>query len=330
MDVLKTLFIRGNSIESEHEIICMISSKKENIFLSTKKSHLFYPRSSIKIFQAIPFVSTGAIEKFKLNDKQIALSCASHKSETFHITELKNWISKLNLKITDLQCGIHLPLDRKSSENLLVSKIKPTQLNNNCAGKHLGMLSSCLINNKTIKNYLDFKHYHQKKIRDVFNCFTESEISFNNYSIDGCGAPQYSLRVDKTIRGLKNLIDSYNNKFDYSHETQTLINSILKYPKFIGGNNGIDSNLIKLSKGKFFCKGGAEGVLLFAHLEKNIVGLLKVKDGNERAIPHAMYEICKKFKIFSSNELDEFKYLLNNTIYNHANKVVGKIITEIK
>ncbi len=330
MNTLKTLFLRGNSVESQHDVICMVSSMKENVFLSATKSHLFYPRSSIKIFQAIPFVSTEAIQKFKLNSKQIALSCASHKSEKFHIVELKNWINKLNLKPSALQCGIHLPLDKKSSEKLLISKVKPTQLNNNCAGKHLGMISSCLVNHKTIKDYLDFNHYHQKKIRDVINYFTESNIKFVNYSMDGCGAPQYSLRVDKIIKGLKNLINSYNNNLNYNLETKILINSILKNPKYIGGNNSIDSNLIRICKGKFFCKGGAEGVLLFAHLDKKIVGLLKVKDGNERAIPHSMYAICKKFKIFSRDELDEFKNLINSSIYNHAKKKVGEIITELK
>ena len=65
---------------------------------------------------------------------------------------------------------------------------------------------------------------------------------------------------------------------------QTIINAILANPKFIGGSNNLDSNLIKISNKKIFCKGGAEGVFLFVHLKKGIFGILKVIDGNERAL----------------------------------------------
>ena len=48
---------------------------------------------------------------------------------------------------------------------------------------------------------------------------------------------------------------------------------------------------------KIILQRGAEGVFLFAHLEKNSWGA-KVKDGNSRALPIAMYSICKKFRYY--------------------------------
>ena len=47
------------------------------------------------------------------------------------------WINKTNIRIIDLKCGIHNPIDLASSNNLLLGGETPTQLHNNCAGKHL-------------------------------------------------------------------------------------------------------------------------------------------------------------------------------------------------
>ena len=330
MDELSIQYYRGSTLESEHKILCSISSFKNKLLETTKGNALFFPRSSIKVFQAIPFASSGAIDKFKLNKKQIALSCSSHNSEEFHINQIKNWIKKCNLKVSHLKCGSHLPLDEVSKYRLIKNNNFPNALNNNCSGKHLAMLSACLANNKEKGKYLEFNHHHQKKIREIINLFIEAKIRKINYGIDGCGAPQYSLSYNNIINALKNLIRSYNNKFEFFNETNILIRSILNYPKFIGGTHNLDSNLIKISNKKLFCKGGAEGVFLFAHLETKIVGVLKVKDGNSRALPNAMYAICKKFKLLSKNELINFKKFVDNKIYNHANKKVGKIITVLK
>ena len=71
---------------------------------------------------------------------------------------------------------------------------------------------------------------------------------------------------------------------------------------------------IKICNKKLFCKGGAEGVFLFAHLKKEVAGAIKVIDGNERAIPSAIAAILKKLKIIKwlgSQSFVAFGLLLN-------------------
>ncbi len=186
---------RGKLIESSHKIKCYIGSAKNGkIFSTNNENDIIYPRSSIKIFQAIPFAASGAINLLNLNKKQIALACSSHCGEKFHINELQDWLKKTNVKASELKCGIHNPLDKQSTEKLLLSGTKPHQLYNNCAGKHLAMLSNCIINKFSKKNYVNFDHPHQKKIREIFSKFTENKIIKQNYGIDGCSAPQYAFK----------------------------------------------------------------------------------------------------------------------------------------
>ena len=74
----------------------------------------------------------------------------------------------------------------------------------------------------------------------------------------------------------------------------TLLSKLSEPPINFGYFN---TELIKICGSDLFCKGGAEGVFLFAHLKKKIVGVIKVNDGNERALPSSVSEILKKLNI---------------------------------
>ena len=331
MTKILTFINRGKNVESIHEVKCLVINKKKQSLLSTgDNSKIIFPRSSIKIFQAIPFIESGAVSSLKLNPKQISLSCSSHSGENFHIKELKRWFDKLPLTINNLKCGIHNPINLDASNDLLLSGVKPNQLYNNCSGKHLGMLSSCIVNNYNIKNYLSFNHPHQIKIRNVLELFSENKISKKNFGVDGCSAPQYAFNLKDLSIALLNLVNSYKSKFNHSDEVRLMINSILNYPQMIGGTNRFDNHLIKSCNKKLFCKGGAEGVFLFAHLKKEIVGIVKVVDGNERALPSAVSTILKKLQITTPNENKKLSIWISSFIKNHAKNITGKIFTEIK
>ena len=319
-------FIRGKVVESSHQVKALITNTKGKTLLSTNNDNdFFYPRSSIKIFQAIPFAMSNAIKNYRLSSKHIALACASHKGEKFHIRELEKWISKINLKTNNLQCGIHGPLDKKASEKIIYSRKKFNELHNNCAGKHLGMLTSCLVNNHSITNYLDYNHTHQRNIRKILNKFTETKLSKKNFSLDGCSAPQYSFKIKYISKALNNLIKSYKNNYHYTEQVRILVDSILENPEFIGGTASFDTKVIKASKGKIFCKSGAEGVFLFVDIQKEISGVIKITDGNERAIPIAIIKIFKKLKIMNTEELKNLEKKEKFELENHAGKKIGQI-----
>ena len=324
-------FIRGRSVESTHQVKALVTNVNGKILFSTNNDNdFFYPRSSIKIFQAIPFAISEGIKKYRLNNKHVALACASHRGEKFHIIELKKWISKINLKTKNLQCGIHGPSDKKASEKIIYARKKINELHNNCAGKHLAMLTSCLVNNNSITNYLDYTHAHQIKIRKIFNKFTETKLSEKNFSLDGCSAPQYSFKIKSISRALNNLIKSYKNNFEYTEEVRILIDSVLKNPEFIGGTTSFDTKVMNTSGGNIFCKSGAEGVFLFINIKKEISGVVKIIDGNERAIPIAILNIFKKLKLMNRLELKDLEKKEKFDLQNHARKKIGEINFRMK
>ena len=181
-----------------------------------------------------------------------------------------------------------------------------------------------------INNYLDFHHPYQKLIRNSLENFAGCKITEKQTGIDGCSAPQYAFPLHNLSTSMVNLIKNYNGNGCLSKQIKLLLDSIQKYPELTGGSNKFDSELMKITKGKIYSKGGPEGVLLFAHKEKKIGGVIKIKDGNERAIPSAAIVILKKLSLVTKNELQELFNWSNQQIYNHAKIAVGKIYTKLE
>jgi len=231
---LNTYIYRGNVIESQHKALCLIKDISNKIILSTNNDcDLIYPRSAIKIFQALPFIHSKAHIIFNLNKESIALACSSHAGEPMHLRVLNKWLKKIGILENTLLCGSHNPLDEKSSNQLLLNGKIPTQLHNNCAGKHLGMISGCIAYKIDIDKYTNFNHPYQKLIREVLENFTQSKIQNNFYAIDGCNAPQYAFTLANIASSMTNLIIEKNAKSTYSSSINTIIKSINKFPKIL-------------------------------------------------------------------------------------------------
>lgn len=327
---LSALVYRGKLIESKHKAICLVKDISNKVVLSTiNEGRLVYPRSAIKIFQALPFINSNAHVLFDLSEEIIALSCSSHTGETKHMLVLNEWIHKIGINIDQLKCGFHNPLNEISANKLLLSGNTPTQLHNNCAGKHLGMISGCLANKMCIDNYLDFNHPYQKLIKESLENFMEVQIQDKCIGIDGCNAPQYAFPLENMATSMVNLIKEKENTNRVSNMINTILSAITKFPLLVGGTNRFDSEIIQSTKGRIFCKGGAEGVLLFADFTKKIGGVIKILDGNARAIPTIAMKLFIELKILSENEITELSHWTKQILTNHAKKNIGKIIAEL-
>ena len=95
---------RGKLVESKHQVISLIKDTNGKTLLTTyNENELVYPRSSIKIFQALPFINSNAHIKYKLNEKNIAIACSSHKGEIQHLNVLNKWVNKINIHVKEEQ-----------------------------------------------------------------------------------------------------------------------------------------------------------------------------------------------------------------------------------
>ena len=251
---------RGDIADCKYYASVYVSNKDSvEFFYGLNPENLFYMRSLAKPLQASILFNSSIIDDIGILPVEIAIMAGSHAGSSQHIKVLKSIMNKYQIKVSDLELSPIPPLDTRNFNSRI------TKLHNNCSGKHLMMLIASKYYNFPLKDYCNPNHPIQKMI--LKNQIELSQYQSKDFSFDGCGTPLWAITATGIIRAYYNLIN--NGKYDY------LINSILKYPDYFGGYDRLDSDIIKLSKGRLFSKVGAGGFIIVYNLAENKSLLIK-------------------------------------------------------
>ena len=99
-----------------------------------------FPRSAVKVLQALPLVASGAADQLGLSDEELAVACASHNGEPEHTAVVARMLARAGLDADALECGTHWPYREPIQRQMAAAGIEPGPLHNNCSGKHAGFL----------------------------------------------------------------------------------------------------------------------------------------------------------------------------------------------
>lgn len=303
---LQINIFREKNIESKHAVSAVVMTSAGQLMQTYGDvAQKIYPRSSIKCIQAIPIITTGAAEKFNVSDIELALASASHSGEQNHTEAVQNWLQRIGLSVSDLECGSHAPANQTAFINLLKNK-HFTALENNCSGKHTGMLSSALAMNVATKGYVKNEHPVQQLIQKIIEDFTSEKISSHDIAIDGCTLPTYFLRLQNLALAMARFADSQNFSSPYQAACERITNSIMQNPFYIAGTDRYCTQMTMLMHQQGFVKTGAEGVM-FAALPKLKLGIaVKCHDGHSRAAEVAMTHILLNLNVISQTDAKDF------------------------
>ena len=287
MSAVLAQLVRSGLVESTHSgHLILISSDGTDLLTLGDVDAEMYPRSAIKSLQAAAMVRSG----LNLNNKQLALVCASHGGTVRHQEVALEILQSVGLTESDLQNTPDRPLDHEAR---IAWGAKPaTSLAANCSGKHAGMLATCVTNGWDIKNYLDIDHPLQIAIAKEITELTGQKI--NRVSTDGCGAPLFSMSTRSIAVAARNM--RINNDPIFTK----LINACLKHPEMILAEGAFDTRIMRAVPG-LFVKGGAESVML-ASLPDGRAIAWKISDGSNRVNGPLMKAALAKFGITIEGE----------------------------
>ena len=322
--------IRGETVESIHRghLIVVEGSGKIVAQIGDPETVTFF-RSSAKPFQTIPFLTSGAADEFGFTAKEIALACGSHSGESFHVETVSEMLAKIGLSEVDLHCGTHLPFDEKTAKEMIKAGEKPTQLHNNCSGKHLAMLGfakHCAVDTAT---YLSTENTVQQRILETVSTFSDIPKEEIKIGIDGCAAPNFALPISAMAKSFARLVfppEHFDRKLFQACDK--IVSAMVKYPEMIGGSERLDTILMQELPGKIISKVGAEGVytagILPSEQWKTGLGIaFKIEDGEDkRARPVIAVELLRQLGILDAESLKKFSPLI---IENRRGDVVGKV-----
>lgn len=272
---------RGDLLESQHlghAVIC--DGSGETIATWGDADAIVYPRSSAKMIQALPMLTSGAAARYGLTTEQLALACASHSGGAIHVEGVKAWAEQLGLGEGDFCCGPQTPKDRVERERLLLAGEAPTAFHNNCSGKHAGFLTL----NQFFgggADYTSVDHPVQQACREAFETVT-GETS-GHCGLDGCSAPNFSSSMRGMARAMAWYATAHHRDDAASQAAVQLRDAMMRHPELVAGEGRACTKLMRAMDGKAAIKTGAEGYYVAILPEREIGIALKVSDGATRA-----------------------------------------------
>src|SRR5882672_6782713 len=297
-----------------------------------------YLRSSAKPHQAIPLVASGAADRFGFTEKEIALACASHSGEPIHTEVVASMLKKIGLGPEALKCGLHEPFSQEVARQLREKGEEPNVLQNNCSGKHAGMLALALHLGAPTQTYDEPTNPVQHAIGKTISYFSGISIENIAVGIDGCGVPVFGITVKAMALMYARLVAP---PVEFDEKTRSacarIVAAMTTYPELVGGSSDrLDTEIMRAAKGRLVSKVGAEGVYTAGVLpgEDWPLGFglaFKIEDGDDhRARPTVVIESLRQLGILADQSLEAVSRYAFFPVRNRRGDVVGEVSPEFE
>ncbi len=283
---LTVVAMRSGLPESRHRVHVAVVDRGGRLVASAGDPDLVtFWRSAAKPFQAIPLVEDGAAARYGFSDRELALACASHSSEPWHLEIATAMLAKLGLDETALACGPHPPLDPAIAEGVLRQGVPLTPRWSNCSGKHAGMLALARHHGWPLAGYERAGHPVQRRILREIARWTGLPSRQVTLGVDGCTAVTFALPLRAMARAYA--------RFGVSRQpaAATLRRAMTEYPVLVAGTGRLCTELGLAARGAVLAKVGADGVYCAALPAAGLGLALKVEDGDWRSSPPALLAV---------------------------------------
>lgn len=288
-------YTRGELVESVHRAsLVALDASGATAFSHGGTDSPVYPRSALKPLQAVAMVRLG----LQIAPDLLALVCASHSGEHFHLEGVQRILAGAGLDVEALQNTPSYPMNDAETDRWVVEGRPKSSLGQNCSGKHAGMLATCVLNGWDTGRYLEPDHPLQQAILQAV-----ADLSGETpgpVATDGCGAPVMAISLTGLARSFAVIASG-----DPQSPEGEVAAAIRAYPQFLGGTGRDVTVLIDGTPG-LIAKDGAEGVYA-AGLDDGRAVALKMAEGGggigggpQRARPVIMAAALRRLGVASS------------------------------
>ncbi|HEX6342430.1 asparaginase [Umezawaea sp.] len=262
---------RGEFLESVHHgSVVALDATGAEVLRRGRPERVAFPRSSNKPVQGLAMLRNG----LDLDGELLALACASHSGEDFHVEGTRRILAMAGLDFTALQCTPDLPIgDAALAAHLAAGRGKAPEYMN-CSGKHAAMLLTCVRNGWSTDDYLSLDHPLQVAVRNTLEELAGEPVGA--IGVDGCGAPLFGISLTGLARAFGTIAGAPGGTPE--HRIASAMN---RHPEWVGGTGRDVTELMRALPGAL-AKDGAEGVYAIGLPDGSAVAL-KIADGSSRA-----------------------------------------------
>jgi L-asparaginase II len=277
--------VRSNFVEGCHRgSVVALGADGNELWRIGDPDQPVFPRSSNKPLQAAGMLRAG----LDLDGELLALACASHSGEAFHLDGVRRILAAAGLDESALQTPPDYPVDEQEKVAAIRAGLPPSPLAMNCSGKHAAMLATCVTNGWPIESYLAPDHPLQRALADTVTELTGERIAA--LGVDGCGAPLFALSLTGLARAFARLATA-----PVGTAEARIAGAIRAHPRWLGGTRRDVSALIATVPG-IIAKDGAEGVYAAALPDGRAIAV-KIDDGGQRARPPVMVAALRRLGV---------------------------------
>ncbi|MCT4555049.1 MAG: asparaginase [Pelagimonas sp.] len=312
---------RGPFAESVHLGHAVISDMNGVVEAWGDPDYVTLPRSSAKMIQALPLITSGAAKSYGLTQRQLGFACASHQGAPIHVEAAAAWLNDLGLSESDLRCGPQPSRDKHLKLQMIRDGERPCQLHNNCSGKHAGFLTlSQHLGAGT--EYTDPDHPVQIAGKEAFETVTDRDSP--GFGIDGCSAPNYATSMRAMARSMAFFASATQREDSLSQAAATLTEAMYCHPEMVAGEGRACTLLMRAAKEPVALKTGAEGYFVGILPKRGLGIALKAADGATRAAECAIAALLVRLGVADRAHPDVQRFL-EPQIRNWRGIVTGQI-----
>ena len=324
---------RGDVRESAHcGAIVVVDADGHRVVALGDVERPVFPRSAVKVLQALPLVASGAADRLGLSDTELALACASHNGEGVHAQTAAAMLAKAGLDAGALECGAHWPYLETAARALAAQGLEPTALNNNCSGKHAGFLClACALHGgvdlrRYVKGYVTPEHPVMREVTAALQATTGYDLASAPRGTDGCSIPTYAVPLRHLARAFARIGSGVGLSDGHARAAKRLRAAVAKAPFMVAGTDRFDTRVMERLGERVFCKVGAEGVFCAALPERGLGVAIKIDDGNNaRACEVVMAAVIEAFVALDDEQATLMRSLSDVRLSNWNGIEVGRL-----
>jgi L-asparaginase II len=325
--------LRGGAVESRHAgAFAVLDADGAVLAHAGDIDRPIYPRSAVKLLQALPLVASGAADRLGLTDAELALACASHGGEPQHVQTAAGMLAKAGHDPQALECGAHWPSHDVSARALAAGGAVPGPLHNNCSGKHAGFVClACRLadggdTRAFARGYIRPEHPVMREVSAALQAATGFDLATSPCGTDGCSIPTHAIPLRRLALAFARVGTGIGLSADHARAARRLREAIAHEPFMVAGSGRFDTRVMQRLGERACVKVGAEGVYCAALPERGLGVAIKIDDGQgARAAEVAMAALIESLLPLSEDDAAFMRSLSEPRLVNWNGIEVGAL-----
>ena len=320
---------RGELIETVHNgSIAVVESTGRLLLATGDAEQMVYLRSGAKPFQLLPLIEAGAADRFAFPDEELAVMAGSHGGEPEHTKAVASILRRAGLVEADLRCGTHRPFHRETAEKNIRAGREPTVLQNNCSGKHAGMLALARHLGAGLGTYTEPDHPVQRLCLEAVARCCDHPAEAIPIGRDGCSVPTFALPLWKTALGYARLVEPGAARPPIP-ALGRIAAAMRSHPFMVAGTGRLGTDLMRELGSRILVKVGANGFIAAGfHRDGHGVGLaVKMAAGESGRIrAAAILEVVARTGEFPAVRIESVRRRQVPPVRTHRGAKAGRVV----